>query len=161
MYCIHILTALSLVRIDKKLIIEAGCLAKSKQPAEIKEQLEMSQKRNGKSNTRKLATGLPAFTMIIVMLLMVGCRAGRDNELVGRWVWEDNPDYVTTFEADGTGTHAISWGFGTTFQWTTLRNNIRWNYPGYPNMYTPFRISGDALYITVYSPRITYRYIRD
>ena len=83
-----------------------------------------------------------------------------DSELVGRWVFEVDPSWVTTFDADGSGTHAISWGYGYTFQWTILNDNIVWNYPGHPNMDTPFRIDGDALYITV-ADGTFYRYIRD
>ena len=122
----------------------------------------MSQKHGRGLSERTFAAGLLAVAAIAVMLLMTGC-VNRDDELVGRWVWEDNPIWVTTFNADGTGTHAISWGFGTTFQWTTPGNNIRWNYPNHPNMISPYRISGNALYITVEEggSRITYRYIRD
>ena len=108
---------------------------------------------------KKFTIGLLAIAMITVMLLMMGC-AGRDDELVGRWVFENDPAWVTTFNADGTGTHAISWGFGTTFQWTTPGNNIMWNYSGHPNMRTPYRISGNALYITMDDGTV-FRYIRD
>ena len=84
--------------------------------------------------------------------------------LWGHWVWEDNPAFVTTFNADGTGTHAITWGFGTTFRWSTPGNNIRWNYPGWPNMDSPYRISGNVLYITLddeFGGDVTVRYIRN
>ena len=84
-----------------------------------------------------------------------------ENPLVGRWVFEDDPNWVTTFNADGTGTHTISWGYGTTFRWSIWQNNtIRWNYTGYPMMVTPFRVSNNALYITVDDGTV-YRYIRD
>jgi len=117
-----------------------------------KERLEMSK------NVRKFAIGLLAIVAIAAMLLMAGCTS-RNDDLVGRWVFEDDPAWVTTFNEDGTGTHTQSWGYGTSFQWTTPGNNIRWNYPDYRNMDTPYRISGDALYITVEEG--TYRYIRD
>ena len=110
-------------------------------------------------HSRRLVTGLLALIMMVVMFSMVGC-TNRDDELVGRWVWEDDPAWVTTFNEDGTGTHTQTWGYGTSFQWATPGNNIRWNYSGHPNMDTAYRISGDALYITV-EDGITYRYIRD
>ena len=119
----------------------------------------MSEKHGRDFSMGKFATGLLAIVAIVVMLSMVGCTS-RNDELVGRWIFEDDPAWVTTFNADGTGTHAQSWGYGTSFQWTTPGNNIRWNYPDYPNMDTPYRISGDALYITI-DGGITYRYIRD
>jgi len=111
-----------------------------------------------KSHYRKFATGLLAITAIVVMMLMVGC--GNDEALVGRWVFADDPSYVTTFNADGTGTHAISWGYGTSFRWSTPGNNIMWNYSGHPNMRTGYSISGDVLTITG-DGEVSYRYIRD
>ena len=111
-----------------------------------------------KSQYRKLLTGLLAITAIVVMMLMVGC--GNDEALVGRWVFADDPSYVTTFNADGTGTHAISWGQGTSFRWSTPGNNIMWDFPGYANSRSPYSISGDVLYITV-QDGVVYRYIRD
>ena len=84
-----------------------------------------------------------------------------ENPLVGRWVFEDDPSWVTTFNADGSGIHTISWGYGYTFRWSLLQNNtIRWNYAGYPMMVTPFRMSNNALYITV-DDGTEYRYIRE
>ena len=99
------------------------------------------------------------FAVIMLVVLLTGCTS-RDENLVGTWVWEDNPAFVTTFNADGTGTHAVSWGFGTTFRWATPGNNIRWNYPNHPNMDTPYRISGNALYMTMDDGTV-YRYIRN
>ena len=119
----------------------------------------MSNKVSKRFRYRKFATGLLAIAAITVMLFTTGC-ASIDDELVGRWVFEADPSWVSTFNADGTGTHTQSWGYGTTFEWTTRGNNLRWSYPGYPNMNTPYRISGDALYITV-DGGITYRYIRE
>ena len=119
----------------------------------------MSKKAQQGFRCRKLAAGLLAVMAIVVMMLMAGC-SSRDDDLVGRWVFEVDPSWVTTFNADGSGTHAQSWGFGTSFQWTTPGNNIRWNYSGYPDMTTPYRISGNALYITM-DDGTTFRYIRD
>ena len=82
------------------------------------------------------------------------------HELVGRWVFENDSSWVTTFYADGTGRHARSWGFGTTFEWSTSRGNLRWIYPGYAPMNTPIRISGDVLYITM-ADGAAFRYLRD
>ena len=116
----------------------------------------MNQKRG--VNLKKFTIGL-LLIATMAMLLMVGCGDSRNEALVGRWVWEDDTSWITTFNADGTGTHAVSWGYGTTFQWTTPSNNIRWNYPNHPNMDTPYRISGDALYITT-GDGMTFRYVR-
>ena len=106
---------------------------------------------------KKLAAALLAVLVMFVML--AGC-ASRDEELVGIWVFEADSSWVTTFNADGTGTHALDWGYGTSFRWTTPSNNIRWNYPNHPNMDTPYRISGNALYITMADGTV-FRYIRD
>ena len=104
------------------------------------------------------------FVLLLVAVLAVGSVAcggsDSDHEIVGRWVFEDDPSWVTTFNADGSGTHAISWNFGDTFNWSIRGSNIRWDYPGHPNMDTPFRISGDALYITT-GDGVTFRYLRD
>jgi len=116
-------------------------------------------KQNRNSVAKKLVTCLVAAAAITVMLLMAGC-SSRNEDLVGTWVFADDATWVTTFNADGTGTHAISWGYGTTFQWTTPGNNIRWNYSGHPNMDTPYRITNDVLYITL-DGGITFRYLRD
>ena len=107
---------------------------------------------------KKFVTAFLAIVLISTMFLMVGC--GRDEELVGRWAFEDDPAWVTTFEEDGTGSHTISWGFGTTFQWRTPGSSIRWSYPGHPDMDSPYRISGNALYITMDDGTV-FRYIRD
>jgi hypothetical protein len=92
------------------------------------------------------------------MFVLVGCR---DDELVGRWVWEEDSSFVTTFNDDGTGTHTISWGFGTSFNWGTPDSGrINWDYPDYAIMYTPYSISGDVLTISM-DDGTEYRYIRD
>jgi hypothetical protein len=83
-----------------------------------------------------------------------------DEELVGRWVFEDDPVWITIFNTDGKGTHAISWGYGTTFEWTSTGGNIRWNYPGFPPMDTPYIITGNVLSI-IMDDGTVYRYIRD
>jgi len=101
--------------------------------------------------------------MTATLTMVAGC-ASRDEALVGTWVSEDDPTWVTTFYEDGTGTHTQSWGYGTTFQWSTPGNIILWNYPGVPNLPTSYRISGNALYFTLETAvgeTITYRYIRD
>jgi len=97
--------------------------------------------------------------MILAGAFMLSGCSSRDDALVGTWVWEDDSSWVTTFNADGTGTHAISWGYGTSFSWTTPGNNIRWNYSGHPNMDTTYRIPGNTLYITT-QEGVTFRYIR-
>ena len=83
-----------------------------------------------------------------------------ENLLVGTWFFQDNPVWVTTFYQDGSGTHALDWGYGTSFRWSTSDTNIFWYYPGFPRMHTPYRISDDVLYITMDDGTV-YRYIRD
>jgi len=85
--------------------------------------------------------------MLAAGLLLSGCSM-RDSELVGTWVREDNPAWVTTFEANGDGSHTISWGYGTEFTWTTSRNRILWNYRGHSRMYSYYEVSGNQLSIT-------------
>jgi ABC-type glycerol-3-phosphate transport system substrate-binding protein len=98
---------------------------------------------------------------LVLALGLVACgNNSSDDELVGRWVSEYGSDWVTTFNADGTGSHSISWGYGTTFEWRTRGGNIRWSYSGHPDMDTPFEISEDTLYITVDDGTV-FRYIRD
>ena len=97
------------------------------------------------------------------LVMLAGCGVGRVNEdLVGTWTLSTNPAYVTTFHADGTGTHTVSWGFGTTFNWGTRGNDIHWDYSGYRNMHTPFRLSNNNnhLYITVDGGEV-FLYIRN
>ena len=119
----------------------------------------MSKKVKKRFQHRKLVAGLLAVVMIAAVVFVVGCTS-RDENLVGRWVFEESPDWVTTFNADGTGIHAQSWGYGTSFQWSTRGNNIRWNYSGHPNMDSPYRLSGNTLDITMDDGTV-YRYIRD
>ena len=91
--------------------------------------------------------------MVSMMFLVVGCSIPRDEDLVGRWVLETDSDFVTTFNEGGLGTHSICWGYGTEFEWRTPEEgNITWNYSDHPRMLTPYRISGDALYITLFGP---------
>ena len=97
---------------------------------------------------------------VALMLGLVACGNNLDEELVGRWVYEDDSDWVTTFNEDGSGRHSISWGFGDTFEWSTRRDGLYWNYPGYEEMYTQYRISGNALYLTMEDGTV-FRYIRD
>ena len=64
---------------------------------------------------------LLAVGMILAGAFMLSGCSSRDDALVGTWVWEDDSSWVTTFNADGTGTHAISWGYGTSFQLDNTR----------------------------------------
>ena len=107
------------------------------------------------------------FALLLIAVLVLGlaaCGGGdSEQEIVGRWVFEDDPSKVTTFNADGTGTHTISWGYGTTFEWSIRRSDIRWDYPGHMNMYFDFRISDGALYISrgnTLEDGTTFRHIR-
>ena len=106
--------------------------------------------------------------LLFVVLLMIGlvaCGGGgsdEDHEIVGRWVFEGDPSWVTTFNADGTGTHAIDWGFGTSFEWSIRGGGgiLRWNYSGHPSMDTSISLSGDVLDITMADGTV-FRYLRD
>ena len=80
--------------------------------------------------------------------------------LVGTWVFEDDDSWVTTFNEDGTGSHVQDWGFGTRFEWSTSGGDIMWNYPDHEELYTPFRIDGDVLSITMEDGTV-FRYLRD
>ena len=96
----------------------------------------------------------------VTVIVVIGRRtSAEDRALVGRWVFEQNPQFVTTFNANGTGTHAISWGYGETFRWTVMEDRIRLNHPGYGPMDIMFRLEGDVLYLT--DETQTYRYLRD
>jgi len=101
---------------------------------------------------------LLAVGMILAGAFMLSGCTSRDEGLVGVWYWSENPAYVTTFNADGTGTHARDWGFGygTTFNWSTPGNDIIWNYPNHPNLRTPYTLSGDTLHMTLVGGTVTY-----
>ena len=90
-----------------------------------------------------------AIAMIAGVLLLTGC-SSRDADLVGVWTWEEDSSFVTTFNEDGTGTHAIDWtGMGTTFNWSTSGGNINWNYPNHPRVISPYSVSGNVLTLTI------------
>jgi len=80
------------------------------------------------------------------LLVMSGC-SSRDAELVGTWEWDFDSNFVTTFNEDGTGTHAFDWGLGrgTTFNWSTSGSYIVMNYPDHPRMRYGYSISGNVL----------------
>ena len=109
---------------------------------------------------KKFSALLLAILMISALFLVTGCGGNRDENLIGRWVFEDAPEWVTIFNEDGTGTHALDWGYGTSFRWSTSRDRINWNYSGHPRLYTIYNISGGALYITMDDGTV-FRYIRD
>jgi len=106
---------------------------------------------------KKFYVLLAAIVLIAGGLLLTGCSSS-DAELVGRWQWDFDPNFITTFNQDGTGSHAIDWGVGDTFTWSTSGSNIVWNYPGYQRLLTPFSITDGALYITM--DETVLRYIR-
>ena len=101
-----------------------------------------------------------AVAVVASMLFLVGC-SSRDDDLVGRWAWDIDSSYMTTFNADGTGTHAVDWGwgYGTTFTWRTRGNRILWSYPGHPEVYTEYSISGRELRMVI-DADTTFIYIR-
>jgi len=95
------------------------------------------------------------------LLLMSGCTS-RDSELVGVWEWDFDSNFVTTFNEDGTGTHALDWGLGrgTTFTWSTSGNYIVMNYPNQPRMRYGYRISGDVLTFSFTDGDLRYTRVR-
>ena len=97
---------------------------------------------------RKPVISLFAVTIVVSMLFLTGCDS-IDENLVGRWTWDFDSQFVTTFNEDGTGSHTISWGYGYTFTWTTRGDNLLWDYPNHPGMQTPYRIQNDRLYLTM------------
>jgi len=106
---------------------------------------------------KKFLVLLGVISIFSAMVLLTGCDS-RDAALVGTWVFEDDSSWVTTFNEDGTGTHALDWGFGTSFRWSTGGSNINWNYSGHPSMRTPYTISGGVLSITMADGTV-FRYI--
>jgi len=108
---------------------------------------------------RKLVILFSTVALFAGLMLMTACTQ-RDSDLVGSWTFEEDSQWVTTFNADGAGAHALDWGFGTTFTWSTSSSNIYWNYPGHERMYTAYSISGDVLTITM-ADGTRYRYIRN
>ena len=99
-------------------------------------------------------------TVVVVVIILIARGASiRDRDLVGRWVFEGNPNFVTTFNADGTGTHAISWGYGESFQWRVSRDSIIFRHEEQDIRFN-FRIDDGALYITDLYHQ-TFRYLRD
>jgi len=82
-----------------------------------------------------------------------------DENLVGTWIWEENNAFVSTFNEDGTGSHAVNWGFGLTFDWIASGYYLFWDYYRIPRMYTRYEIINHALYITIENGRVL-RYFR-
>ncbi|MCL2203588.1 MAG: fimbrillin family protein [Defluviitaleaceae bacterium] len=108
---------------------------------------------------KKLFMVFVLVTMFAGILLLAGCSQS-DSDLVGTWTWDEEASFVTTFNADGTGSHARTWGYGTTFTWTTSGKNIYWEYPNHPRMYTGFSITDDVL-IIIMDDGTRFRYIRN
>jgi len=109
---------------------------------------------------KKFLVLLAAVALIAGGLLMLSGCSSSDSDLVGVWEWEGDSSFVTTFNSDGSGSHAIDWtGYGTRFNWSTSRNNIYWEYPGFPRVYTPYNISGDVLTFSL-DDGSSFRYIR-
>jgi len=108
---------------------------------------------------KKLLMLLGAVAIFASLMFMTGCTR-RDSGLVGSWTFEQDSQWVSTFNEDGSGSHTLSWGFGTTFTWSTSSNNIYWDYPGHARMYTVYSISGDVLTITM-DDGTRFRYIRN
>ena len=113
---------------------------------------------------KKMKWFLLALIAAAGLIVLTGCGGvgSTNSDLAGRWVSADAPGFVTTFNADGTGSHAISWGYGTTFNWGTRGSNINWDYPGHNIMATPFRLSNNNnhLHITT-AEGFEFLYIRD
>ena len=115
---------------------------------------------NGKSQSmKKFVIVILAITMMFALFAVVGCDS-RDEALVGTWVFEGDDSWITTFNEDGTGSHAQDWGYGTRFEWSTSGSNLNWDYPGHEELYTPYSIDGDVLSITMEDGTV-FRYVRD
>jgi len=71
-------------------------------------------------------------------------RVGQNNALVGSWALDLEDTAITTLNADGTGHHTEDWGYGLTFRWATAGSSIIWYYPGHPNLFTGYILSGDV-----------------
>jgi len=97
---------------------------------------------------RKRFLLLTVIAVIAGVLTLSGC-SSRDDELVGAWSWDGDPSYVTTFYGDGTGTQAVDWGFGYTFNWSTSGSTLIWNYPSHSRLRSPYDIAGNVLTITL------------
>jgi len=108
---------------------------------------------------KKYLMAFVAAAAFCAVLLLSGC-ASRDADLVGSWVWQDNPSFVTTFEESGDGNHTISWGQGTQFTWTTRGGNVYKRFDGSRDRYyLEYSVSGDNL--TFYhNGQVLYRYVR-
>ncbi|MCL2364562.1 MAG: DUF5640 domain-containing protein [Defluviitaleaceae bacterium] len=108
---------------------------------------------------KKYLMALAATIAFCAVLLLSGC-ASRDEDLVGTWIWQDNPAYITTFEANGNGTNAITWGHGTEFTWTTRGNNIYKRFYGSRDRYYfEYSVNGDIL--NFYDEGVlVFRYVR-
>ena len=101
-------------------------------------------------------------TVFVVTTLFTLTACGSDdfeNDLVGTWIWELNPAFIFTIEADGTG----SWG-GSIFEWEVSGNELRMtlevDHTGLGvHRWTP-EIDGDTLTITSLQTYEVYVYIR-
>ena len=97
---------------------------------------------------RKCLISLTVAIIIAGTLVLSGCFS-RDDALVGAWSWDGDPRYVTTFYEDGTGTQAVDWGFGYTFNWSTSGRTLIWNYPSHSRLRSPYSIYDNVLTITL------------
>jgi len=110
---------------------------------------------------KKYVMALAAAVAFCAVLLLSGC-ASRDADLVGTWIWTDNPAFVTVFEENGNGTNSIAWNseIGTEFTWTTRGDNIYKRFYGSRDrFYFEYSVSGDTLHFYDEGVLI-YRYVR-
>jgi len=73
-------------------------------------------------------------TFLVMATSLVGC-GGRDEALVGTWTWDGNPDYLFTFNSDGTGRRGGGANHIETFTWSTSGDTLRVNLDNAPFLF--------------------------
>ena len=82
-------------------------------------------------------------------------------ELVGTWLWDENPDWIYIFNANGTAIRGFS-GEREELTWSTYGNELRFFYDGNMMDSWYFTISDDLLRVVhVYDEEFIFYYIRD
>ena len=91
---------------------------------------------------KKFFVFIAAIMLMGGVLLLTGC--GRDGNLVGTWVFDEDPAYSVTFERNGDGSQTSSSGYSRTFRWTTSGSELVWRYPTYAPLHTEYTVVGDV-----------------
>ena len=59
------------------------------------------------------------FLVMVVLILLTGCRTSEGSDLIGTWEVQANTDWVKVFNADGTGAERnLVDGFEGLFEWS-------------------------------------------